>query len=138
MIYQENVSLILTLCNLVEGGRSKCEKYWTEENETCTYTSKENMSIEISTIKVETLGKFLLKRTIKLTLENKSREVVQFHYMGWPDHDVPSGESMKEFQLVINIFTEWLLLNTDNNFKSIVHCSAGIGRTGTTIGLAHL
>jgi protein tyrosine phosphatase len=36
------------------------------------------------------------------------------------------------------MFTQWLFDNTNNNNKCMTHCSAGIGRTGTTITLAHL
>ena len=63
--------------------------------------------------------------------------MVQLHYTGWPDHGVPSGESIDSFSQMLEIFTLMLLASSVDE-KAVVHCSAGIGRTGTTIGLAHL
>ena len=67
----------------------------------------------------------------------KQREVKQLHYSGWPDHGVPSGKTMESFKTMMDYFI-WTILTTSKEEKIIVHCSAGIGRTGTTIGLAHL
>ena len=63
--------------------------------------------------------------------------VQQLHYTGWPDHGVPSGATMDSFSQMLDLFVIHLL-SSDPSEKSIVHCSAGIGRTGTTIGLAHM
>lgn len=41
---------------------------------------------------------------------------------------------MKDFEMMLNYFIEWNLKSKDDE-KAIVHCSAGIGRTGTTISL---
>ena len=57
----------------------------------------------------------MIKRTIILTVNGVKKEVIMLHYIGWPDHDVPSGTSMKEFQILMDHFTKWLLLNTDND-----------------------
>lgn len=66
----------------------------------------------------------------------KDLQVKQLHYTGWPDHGVPSGESMTSFQLMLEHFI-LMLLTSKKEEKVVVHCSAGIGRTGTTICLAH-
>ena len=71
------------------------------------------------------------------TLGIKDRIVAQLHYTGWPDHGVPSGDSILSFKQMLEIFTLFLL-ESEASEKAVVHCSAGIGRTGTTISLAHL
>lgn len=63
--------------------------------------------------------------------------MVQLHYTGWPDHDVPSGKAMEEFGKTIDYFIDWTL-KSKNEEKAVVHCSAGIGRTGTTIAIVNL
>lgn len=47
---------------------------------------------------------------------------------------MPDGPAVNDFEVMLNHFVEWNLKSADNE-KSIVHCSAGIGRTGTTISL---
>ena len=83
---------------------------------------------------------FLWIRKFSLTdgdLGISSRQVRQLHYTGWPDHGVPTNQAMVSFMQMWEIFT-YMLLVSESSEKAIVHCSAGIGRTGTTIGLAHL
>lgn len=67
----------------------------------------------------------------------KDMTVKQLHYTGWPDHGVPEGATMDSFRQMLDLFLIHLL-SSEQGEKSIVHCSAGIGRTGTTIGLAHM
>jgi protein tyrosine phosphatase len=70
-------------------------------------------------------------------IDGKSHKVKQIHYTGWPDHGLPTGTSIEDFTLMLNELID-MLLNSEASEKAIIHCSAGIGRTGTTIALAHL
>lgn len=58
-------------------------------------------------------------------------------YLGWPDHGVPTGASMEDFTLMLEALIQ-MLLNSSAEEKAVIHCSAGVGRTGTTAALAHL
>ena len=60
--------------------------------------------------------------------------VTQIQFVGWPDHGVPEGQRIKDFSQMLDFFINWNLKSASDE-KSIVHCSAGIGRTGTTISL---
>ena len=76
------------------------------------------------------------------TWKGKSRRVQQLHYTGWPDHGAPKAPND-----LLAIHTELRRLdgNKPDDIRSssssvpiIVHCSAGVGRTGTLIGLDNL
>lgn len=65
-------------------------------------------------------------------LESQSgdaRDVIQFHYTAWPDFGLP--ESPSSFLEFLNRVRESGSLDLDNYGPPVVHCSAGIGRSGT-------
>ena len=55
-------------------------------------------------------------------------------FVGRQRSSLPDGAAVMDFEVMLDYFIEWNLKSADNE-KSIVHCSAGIGRTGTTISL---
>lgn len=130
---------MISVCNLFEDDRPKCEKYWPDGTE--TVKQLKNTGIVVTAGSVEQLSPHLILRKLIVDDEftqTKQREVQHLHYIGWPDHGVPSGQkNLDSFKLMIDYFL-WTILKSDASQKIIVHCSAGIGRTGTTIGLAHL
>lgn len=64
--------------------------------------------------------------------------MTQIHFTGWPDHGIPNTQdSVDDFEKMLNYFIEWNLKSAKDH-RAIVHCSAGIGRTGTTITLTHV
>ncbi len=74
-------------------------------------------------------GECLIKRVFEVIHDGARFETVQFHFTGWPDHGVIDSGKLAEFiQLISNY----------KNTKIAVHCSAGIGRTGTVITLLDL
>ena len=70
-------------------------------------------------------------RTLDLRLGNESRTVKHYHYVSWPDHGVPQ-ESQTLDSLVEDLHA------AEGPKPIVVHCSAGVGRTGTLIALSHL
>ncbi|KAK3611221.1 hypothetical protein CHS0354_002117 [Potamilus streckersoni] len=123
MIWQEKIECIVMLTNLVEMGKVKCKQYWPEEGE-AVYGS-----VKVKLIRVEA-GPEYVKRSLDITVGDKSRRVAQFHYKAWPDKDVPD--------------TAWSLVGFWKDVRKrkicgegpmVVHCSAGVGRTGTFIAL---
>ena len=80
-------------------------------------------------------NRLVLKRELLATRpDGAEQNVTQIHFVGWPDHGIPDGAAVDDFEVMLNHFVEWNL-KSEFNEKSIVHCSAGIGRTGTTISL---
>ena len=56
----------------------------------------------------------------------------QFHYIGWPDFGAPQKP---DSILVLAKAMRKLVAEKKKNLKVLVHCSAGVGRTGTFISL---
>ncbi|KAK0159358.1 hypothetical protein PV328_010243 [Microctonus aethiopoides] len=124
MIDQYDVKLIVMLTQLVEKNKEKCHQYYPTIRETFTY---ENMSIRCSS---ELDYKTYTQRTLILQKENEKRTILHLHFKDWPDHDVP-----EDFDPMINfcqIMRRHILMNRG---LAVIHCSAGIGRTGTLIAI---
>ncbi|XP_052685705.1 uncharacterized protein LOC128165327 [Crassostrea angulata] len=124
MVWHENVNTIVILTNLEENGVKKCKKYW---------PSTENMYGDIQVKTVSSVSSSCYKvRLFQLTMENEVRTVEQFHFTAWPDKGVPSTvKTILEFRKNVRN-------KADIRSPVVVHCSAGIGRTGTFIALDYL
>ena len=125
MVYDYNSNIVVMLCKLLEGGRKKCENYWEAKMK----------SFEIGIEKEETFDMYVV-RTLKLkNLEKKDERIVyQFHFTGWPDHGVPDISNGKVFEIFCEINKKVDELNKGKD-PIIVHCSAGVGRTGTFVSM---
>lgn len=126
LIWQENVTVIVMLTNLIEGTKKKCEQYWPG-----LFVESVFGKTKVLLLSEKTYACYIV-RTMRVTsLEMKtSRTVTQFHYTQWPDHGVPDPFSLVVFHKHVRRFIE-----QQKSFLTLVHCSAGIGRTGTFIGL---
>lgn len=120
MIWQENVCKIIMSTNLIENGKTKCEKYWPD--------SFENYGdITVNLTDSEIFADYVI-RTFNIIKENEVREIKHFHFNTWPDHGVPM------YAIAVSNFIEKTRsYNSGKNNPIVFHCSAGIGRTGTLI-----
>ncbi|XP_011175573.2 tyrosine-protein phosphatase 10D isoform X2 [Solenopsis invicta] len=124
MVNQYNINIIVMLTQLVEKGKEKCHQYYPIIGESFRY---ENMTIRCTS---ELDFRTHTQRTLVLQKENKKRSITHLHFKDWPDHDVP-----EDFDAMIN-FCQIMRRNiTANKGFIVVHCSAGIGRTGTLIAI---
>ncbi|CAB3388958.1 Hypothetical predicted protein [Cloeon dipterum] len=121
MVWQEKVSLIVMLTNLVEGGKKKCEKYWPDVNQ-----EKRHGLISVRTVNEEMTADFVT-RALLVSRYDTNRLVQQLHYTSWPENEVPLyAQSMA-------MFVEKMFEHKDKNHPILVHSSAGVKRTGTVI-----
>ncbi|XP_061170693.1 receptor-type tyrosine-protein phosphatase epsilon-like [Saccostrea echinata] len=125
MIWQENVSVIVCLTNLKEGEKTKCAQYWPEIND------KLIGDIQVKNLEEKSHANYTIRRfNINKRMEKTSRDIVMFHYTRWPDHGVPDPLSLVVFHRhVMRVSAQY------PGKYTVVHCSAGIGRTGTYIAL---
>ncbi|XP_067684841.1 receptor-type tyrosine-protein phosphatase epsilon-like [Haliotis asinina] len=125
MVWQEDVTQIVMLTRLMEMNKKKCEQYWPDGGESKTYGSCKVTNKNVSTRADYTVSKFLVENS------GVERTVTHYHFTSWPDHDVPSASALVSF---------WRLVKRGHKQRGpmLVHCSAGVGRTGTFIALDYL
>ncbi|XP_074163389.1 receptor-type tyrosine-protein phosphatase H [Sminthopsis crassicaudata] len=128
LVWDQRSRTIVMLTNCVESGRVKCEHYWPLDAQTCTHGRLR------VTLKGEDVAEHWTIRDLQLFHMDlkESLSVRQFHYTAWPDHGVPrSPDPLLAFQ---SLLRKWLEQSLEGG-PPIVHCSAGVGRTGTLIAL---
>ncbi|KAK3696715.1 hypothetical protein QZH41_013070, partial [Actinostola sp. cb2023] len=122
MVWEQQSSTIVMLTNLQERHKLKCHKYWPDETE-------DYGDISVKQLKCEHYADYSIRTfNVKRESEKEEREVRQFHFTVWPDHGVP------EYPTAILAFRRReRAFNPPDAGPVIVHCSAGVGRSGTFI-----
>ena len=126
MVFQEQVNVILMLCKCEEDGKAKCVPYWPAE----AGTYKTYQSMFINNKKVEKEDRFSVY-TLEVLPEQCSNSIITklIQVIDWPDKGVPSS-GMAILRLLKMIQTGAM-----SSGPAVVHCSAGIGRTGTLVAI---
>ena len=129
MVIDKKCRHIIMLTNCQEQGRVKCFQYWPPSGQMLHFDD-----VSLFTADETEIHPGLLIRKIEVTVEDEEgqaasvHEVRQLHLSSWPDHGVPEHvESVLAFVRVAANFR-------DADY-SVVHCSAGVGRTGEAITL---
>ncbi|XP_030640399.1 tyrosine-protein phosphatase non-receptor type 18 [Chanos chanos] len=119
MIWEYDVKVIVMACREFEMGKKKCECYWAPENETATYGP-----FVVSHL-TESNDEEVIVRTLIVRLHDESRTVSQFQYMAWPDHGIPYKPDG-----ILGMMEKVRVAQGSNSAPTVIHCSAGCGRTG--------
>lgn len=128
MIWEQKATIIVMVTRCEEGNRNKCAEYWPSmEEETRTFGD-----IIVKIHEHKRCPDYIIQ---KFNITNKKektngREVTHIQFTSWPDHGVPDDP-----HLLLKLRRR---VNAFSNFFSgpiVVHCSAGVGRTGTYIGI---
>ncbi|PNF27585.1 Tyrosine-protein phosphatase non-receptor type 11 [Cryptotermes secundus] len=127
MVWQENTRVIVMTTKEIERGKNKCVRYWPEECQGKEYGKTKVRNLSESSTADYTLREFLVSREGS---SEEERKVYHYHFQAWPDHGVPSDPGcVLNFLHDVNARQE----SVANAGPVLVHCSAGIGRTGTFI-----
>jgi len=132
MIWDENCTVLLMLTKTNENGRKKCHQYYPEKED--GEDGVEYGDIKVELLKMQEDSKnAVITRTYVMTRPKAGglrRTIVHYQYLGWPDHGVP--ENTAGIRGLIQTI-EQQMAETNSTGPILVHCSAGIGRTGTFI-----
>ncbi|KAJ9050212.1 tyrosine protein phosphatase 1 [Entomophthora muscae] len=138
MVYEFRSPLILVLSKEFEGNVAKYQRYWPKTVGDCILHFQDNLQVELlkenqhPTHADVTMAYFKVHQTTDLK-ENYVLLVTQIRFDGWPDMGVPSSPSI--ILSLIDIFHSELSASHAKNSKAsnlpTIHCSAGVGRTGT-------
>ncbi|XP_037643942.1 receptor-type tyrosine-protein phosphatase F isoform X25 [Sebastes umbrosus] len=123
MMWEQRSNTIVMMTRLEEKSRVKCDQYWPSRGTETYGMIQVTMldTVELATYSVRTFA--LYKNG-----SSEKREVRQFQFMAWPDHGVP------EYPTPILAFLRRVkACNPPDAGPMVVHCSAGVGRTGCFI-----
>ncbi|XP_076856123.1 receptor-type tyrosine-protein phosphatase epsilon isoform X2 [Brachyhypopomus gauderio] len=125
MIWEQKSATIVMLTNLKERKEDKCYQYW--PNQGCWTYGNVRVAVEDVTVLVDyTIRKFCVQNANDGS--KTPRLVTQLHFTSWPDFGVPfSPIGMLKFLKKVK------QVNPSYGGPIVVHCSAGVGRTGTFI-----
>ncbi|XP_050675740.1 tyrosine-protein phosphatase non-receptor type 4 isoform X2 [Leptidea sinapis] len=142
MVWESESSLIVMLTVLAERGRAKCHQYWPKVGASLKATT----CLSVQTSCEQNLGHYVRREMVMKDSNGASRSVTQLQYIAWPDHGVPEDSTafidftklcskLRNHRAVIPTVVEELTEAEERILEPpmIVHCSAGVGRTGALI-----
>ena len=155
MIWVDNVKAVVMVTGLVEKGQSKCTRYWPATEG----SSLEVGELKVTNVEVEEFNGY--NRTqLKVAKGKEVRDVTHWWFTAWPDHGVPKKGGKLYTDDVLHLIVDvkaYVAADIEairasskrGKGKSkgqpaeivpppiLLHCSAGVGRTGTFIAITH-
>ena len=124
MCWETNSRAIVMLTRCVEKGREKCDRYWPYDTQPAYYGDIQVTIMNESHFVDWNITEFRMMRG------DAVRSIRHFHFTTWPDFGVP--EPPQTLVRFVRAFRERI---TPEQRPVVVHCSAGVGRSGTFIAL---
>ncbi|XP_030207660.1 receptor-type tyrosine-protein phosphatase S isoform X11 [Gadus morhua] len=123
LVWEQHTANIIMMTKLEEKSRVKCDQYWpTRGTETYGLIQVTLLdTVELATYSVRTFALYK-------SGSNEKREVRQFQFTAWPDHGVPEHPTP-----FLAFLRRVKACNPPDAGPMVVHCSAGVGRTGCFI-----
>ncbi|XP_071262636.1 receptor-type tyrosine-protein phosphatase F-like isoform X4 [Salvelinus alpinus] len=123
MVWEQRTNTIVMMTRLEEKSRVKCDQYWPSRGTETYGMIQVTMldTVELATYSVRTF-------TLYKNGSSEKREVRQFQFMAWPDHGVPEYPTP-----TLAFLRRVKACNPTDAGPMVVHCSAGVGRTGCFI-----
>uniref|UniRef100_A0A8C1VHJ8 Protein tyrosine phosphatase receptor type O n=1 Tax=Cyprinus carpio TaxID=7962 RepID=A0A8C1VHJ8_CYPCA len=129
MVLQQKSHIIVMLTQCNERRRVKCDHYWPFTEEPVAYG---DITVEMLS---ETDSPEWTIRNFRLGYADETQDILHFNYTSWPDHGVPTVNAIESILQFVQIVRQQV---SRTKGPIVVHCSAGVGRTGTFIALDRL
>ncbi|GFR11554.1 tyrosine-protein phosphatase 69D [Trichonephila clavata] len=130
MVWQQGVSVIVMLTGLEENGEEKCAQYWSDSK------SLEVSYFSVTLISFKKCSDYILRTLLLKCSKNEEvcqREVLHFHFLMWSDFLSP-GQPSWLLRFIKRVNEHY----TGDRGPLLVHCSEGVGRTGTYVAIDSL
>ncbi|XP_068525200.1 phosphatidylinositol phosphatase PTPRQ isoform X4 [Anas acuta] len=128
MVWETRAKTLVMLTQCFEKGRIRCHQYWPEDNKPVTVFG----DIVITKLMEDTQIDWTI-RDLKIERHGDCMMVRQCNFTSWPEHGVPETTAP-----IIHFVKLIRASRAGDNTPMVVHCSAGVGRTGVYIALDHL
>ncbi|XP_033646232.1 tyrosine-protein phosphatase non-receptor type 5-like isoform X3 [Asterias rubens] len=126
MAWFSEAPIIVMVTKLKERNKNKCDKYWPPQQGIYG-------DIEVNVLEVNRNDDYIL-RILNLKYLEESRQMLHYWYTSWPDNKAPENPLT-----LLEMIKEVQISRADNSLPKgpvVVHCSAGLGRTGCYIGIS--
>ncbi|KAL4233514.1 hypothetical protein ACF0H5_008195 [Mactra antiquata] len=129
MIWEQNADTIVMLTKLFENDERMCDEYWPDESETLKFDDM------IISLKSEAHFSNYVERVIQVTKQGEVKTIHQFCYMKWSTMECQETSTFLEFLNNVRDYKKPEQSGKVSERPMVVHCSDGIGRTGTFIAV---
>ncbi|XP_063612429.1 tyrosine-protein phosphatase non-receptor type 2-like [Penaeus indicus] len=131
MVWQDKVKGIIMLNKIIEKNQIKCHQYWplgeSDGGEDVMMITPVGLKVELISVSRHSHYNYSTLRLVDMN-SGDSQLILHFHYTTWPDFSVP--QSPEAFYKFLSVVRASGVLEPDVG-PAVVHCSAGIGRSGT-------
>ncbi|XP_017659741.1 PREDICTED: phosphatidylinositol phosphatase PTPRQ [Lepidothrix coronata] len=128
MVWETRAKTLVMLTQCFEKGRIRCHQYWPEDNKPVTVFGDIVITKLMEDIQID-----WTIRDLKIERHGDCMTVRQCNFTSWPEHGVPETTAP-----IIHFVKLIRASRAHDNTPMVVHCSAGVGRTGVYIALDHL
>ncbi|KAM6288701.1 phosphatidylinositol phosphatase PTPRQ [Spheniscus humboldti] len=128
MVWETRAKTLVMLTQCFEKGRIRCHQYWPEDNKPVTVFGDIVITKLMEDIQID-----WIIRDLKIERHGDCMMVRQCNFTSWPEHGVPETTAP-----IIHFVKLIRASRAHDNTPMVVHCSAGVGRTGVYIALDHL
>ncbi|XP_016054908.1 PREDICTED: phosphatidylinositol phosphatase PTPRQ [Miniopterus natalensis] len=128
MVWETRAKTLVMLTQCFEKGRIRCHQYWPEDNKPVTVFGDIVITKLMEDVQID-----WTIRDLKIERHGDCMTVRQCNFTAWPEHGVPENSTpLVHFVKLVRAS------RAHDTTPMIVHCSAGVGRTGVFIALDHL